>query len=785
MSSSIWYRDKDSLQIGGVNRYTVRYITGGEAEEKIPSAIYFRIKNTENAPIRAIHLLNGPFILYCHVVPCNYDHKQEFEVSSSNTQKLSDDGAQADLQTLSSLQNTGKQSGSTTEVAFRNEIKPGRTFNVKLKLNRNSLKESLEDGSFVYEWSIDVISQIVITTYTYIHYDLMIGDDFHAMKTLNHGIKLTLSDIGQQNEKKKSIKEPLQKDKKKSLPEKLNQVASDTSLQEYNHPNLEVIKETANDMWSKPPKDISKPAHLVIVTHGIFANVHADMLYVKDSLENDLGQNIVVRGYTGNAGHTERGVKRLGKAVAEYIIELIELVQVKKEVNYSFNKISFVGHSLGGCVQLYAIKYILVMKGVDYFQRKGLEPDQLICLASPLLGVLHEMSFVISWFLDIGALGKTGRDLTLLRKIPSFKDIKLNRQGHKKGTKEEDEKHLRSSFKPLLETLPTDPLQKFLREFNHLTVYANAVNDGIVPLRTSSLLYLDWEALGKVGDIKEKVSHGKDEPEETKKQNSQPNEEGAADSSASVKTVRTLNRTSIGEVPDDSISFANKEEGVNLAELQFGKYFEFLKINRSKKNLKLKREKFSLISAKGTDPELYRAQLAQAGSKKPNGNQETNREDQLEDDEEATDEDANTDTYSESNFSELHIPPKASVIESALNTLICPVPTSTYITQPESRHDVIFHDKYYSFKNVPEEKSMSLTRNAIGQFFFKYHDNKVDKQVKIARRYHDNITWRKVLVHLPPDAHNNIIVRRRFANGYGWGVIDHLVELFQDSKPKM
>jgi hypothetical protein len=37
------------------------------------------------------------------------------------------------------------------------------------------------------------------------------------------------------------------------------------------------------------------------------------------------------------------------------------------------------------------------------------------------------------------------------------------------------------------------------------------------------------------------------------------------------------------------------------------------------------------------------------------------------------------------------------------------------------------------------------------------------------------MTWRKVLVKLEPDAHNNIIVRRMFANAYGWPVIEHLV----------
>ncbi|CAM9020315.1 unnamed protein product [Wickerhamomyces anomalus] len=36
--------------------------------------------------------------------------------------------------------------------------------------------------------------------------------------------------------------------------------------------------------------------------------------------------------------------------------------------------------------------------------------------------------------------------------------------------------------------------------------------------------------------------------------------------------------------------------------------------------------------------------------------------------------------------------------------------------------------------------------------------------------------WRKVLVTLRPDAHNNIAVRRKFSNAFGWGVIDHLVE---------
>jgi hypothetical protein len=47
---------------------------------------------------------------------------------------------------------------------------------------------------------------------------------------------------------------------------------------------------------------------------------------------------------------------------------------------------------------------------------------------------------------------------------------------------------------------------------------------------------------------------------------------------------------------------------------------------------------------------------------------------------------------------------------------------------------------------------------------------------KIARAYHKDLSWRKVLVRLEPDAHNNIIVRRMFANAYGWPVIKHLCD---------
>jgi hypothetical protein len=125
------------------------------------------------------------------------------------------------------------------------------------------------------------------------------------------------------------------------------------------------------------------------------------------------------------------------------------------------------------------------------------------------------------------------------------------------------------------------------------------------------------------------------------------------------------------------------------------------------------------------------------------------------------------------------IPPKANVVESALSALLCPIPSTDYILNPDSRSPVIFHDKYYLFENVPQSTEFDDKKPDLVKRVFNYNEWKLHKQVTIAKKYHtQELNWRKVLVNLPPDAHNNIVVRRRFVNGYGWGVVNHLCDNF-------
>ncbi|CUM45018.1 uncharacterized protein AC631_01387 [Debaryomyces fabryi] len=699
MRPYLWYRDKDSLNLGGVCRYTITYTLIDPNKKEI----YYRLKNIERASIRAIHLLNGPFILYCHVIPHNYDHLKEFNPSDSEDNK---------------------------EVIFENEIKPGQTFNVKLKLNENSYVKDSEDGYPIYLWSIDVISQIIITTKTVIMYDFMIGDDFKAMKRINHGpFPSSLTSVGNKD---------------------FSYRDSEATLGVSVNPKLNVKKQNTKDLWTNEPKYPEMPVHLIILTHGIFSNVTADMLHLKDSLESSVTENILVRGYEGNAGKSEKGIKKLGIRLSKYVTHLIEDLN---DSGIQIAKISFIGHSLGGLVQLYAIKEILLTRGEDYFMNKNIKPQNLICMASPLLGILSEMNILISWFLDLGTLGKTGRDLTLLKKIPNFKQLANKHDMHKRDT-----------FKPLLEMLPDDPLQDFLSKFENLTLYANAINDGIVPLRTSGLLYLDYEALGDVG----RLQHDKNKKLESYDH----------DDTRLIETNTT--KESVGEIPADK---TEKSDSTKQKRNKNETYRQLLSLNLStnrhnkhlvKKGPNRKQRNILRINAKGSDLVDYNSETDDSVAASLNN--ETSFKSGVRR--------ANDTLQSESDERvELNLPPKASSLESALSTMFCPTPSSNYILKPGSRNPVIFHDKYYHFEGLPigpEQEHERSKSSRLGKVLFNYNEWKLDKQVKIAKKYHTpKLNWRKILVNLPPDAHNNIIVRRKFSNGYGWGVIDHLCkELF-------
>lgn len=666
-------------------------------------------------------------------------------------------------------------------------------------------------------------------------------------------------------------------------------------------------------------------------------------------------EEVVVRGFSGNATRTERGIKYLGKRLARYILsmtypdqpflpasmavakEAVAQAAAKKEGgasgagsapapahkhssickaarasddtrSYRITKISFVGHSLGGLVQLYAIAYIQ-KHSPDFFRL--IEPINFIALASPLLGLNHENPLYFKFALDFGLVGRTGQDLGLTWRAPTIARSgwsaivsNLGENAHKKLLGGEAQ----AESKPLLRILPTGPAHVALRAFRNRTLYSNVVNDGIVPLRTSCLLFLDWQGLGRVekarreaGLVETVVGFGWSElmganvtsPREPTWQADDSDEE--ADGSSGTKRRQSpeggsnsscgrLAGLAIGgggdgdqspnhdgavtpmapnshEVPQPSgnaileddrqsiRSVASPAWGIHstssvAAANPFTGIFNFFRKDEpaketppSQKQTQIFRRSQTLLTDEGS----YNHSASSSRSKVTSGHELS-------------------DEPSENGMS---APPRTTFFEAAGDLLNPKLPSVEYLIDPSKRPRTIFHDRIYHpsdippppVKKRPTSSSLHIRRRskvdfsedadagpnnnlkpapkvagsgeagsgltaksaakqsismppspvmspqqlfspqstvlspitddggggASGSKRSKEPAHVVDSagmrvEEKIARAYHRGLSWRKVLVKLEPDAHNNIIVRRTFPNAFGWPVVKHLVD---------
>ncbi|KAF2968256.1 hypothetical protein GQX73_g5295 [Xylaria multiplex] len=151
-------------------------------------------------------------------------------------------------------------------------------------------------------------------------------------------------------------------------------------------------------------------------------------------------------------------------------------------------------------------------------------------------------------------------------------------------------------------------------------------------------------------------------------------------------------------------------------------------------------------------------------------------------------------------------PPRTSFFESAGDLLNPKLPSVDFLLDPSKRPRTIFHDRIYHPSDIPPPPLKKRSTNSLTirsqkpgvkhqdsilsthDYDDRLHtdpgrqpDEVIDSsnmrvEEKIARAYHRDLSWRKVLVNLEPDAHNNIIVRRTFANAFGWPVVKHLVD---------
>ncbi|KAF9170357.1 hypothetical protein BGX21_004451 [Mortierella sp. AD011] len=302
--------------------------------------------------------------------------------------------------------------------------------------------------------------------------------------------------------------------------------------------------------------------HLVVLTHGIHGT-WLDMLYLKEQIDAQNahnGKTVTLLTDTNHAG-TEEGIQMAGQRVALDILEFtgyydteegkelwrsLSTVAKKKSRAKSpgetksdqespstssssssssstaaknrsakstfprgFSKVSIIGHSLGGLINIYALGYIEEVTKGAFFQT--IQPAHFITVATPLLGVGFEHPWVLGVALSLGCIGQTGKDLALedrssklkrsspaspssVSPSPSPSPSSSSSPPSKHKSKESKESvpdcSLDRDPEPLLLAMsrPSSVSNRVLKQFKDRTSYANIENDMAVRFNTSTMM---------------------------------------------------------------------------------------------------------------------------------------------------------------------------------------------------------------------------------------------------------------------------------------------------------
>jgi hypothetical protein len=401
--------------------------------------------------------------------------------------------------------------------------------------------------------------------------------------------------------------------------------------------------------------------------------------------------------------------------------------------------------------------------------------------------------------------------------------------------------------KPLLRILPTGPAHTALKKFRNRTVYSNVVNDGIVPLRTSCLLFLDWQGLERVekarrevGLVEAVVGFGWAELTGTGMSSSRkspwtPDAEEPPSLPTSTGSVTETPPGDSREVPQPPSNATVEDDRQSLHLATRTPHHELgANPNSQTSNDSPFSGFFNLF--KGND-NLKAPNSKSPSPQSPKENKIYKRSQTLKIDDSASNSGSSSKTkvssgqeFEDDQGTGMSAPPRTTFFESAGDLLNPKLPPVDFLLDPSKRPRTIFHDRVYHPSDIPppplkkratgtlaikkrntsRSENMSQKSGSSGEsslrepqktgiqhqdsslsahdYDDRLHtdpDRRPDEVVdnsnmrveeKIARAYHRDLSWRKVLVKLEPDAHNNIIVRRGFANAFGWPVVKHLVD---------
>lgn len=227
--------------------------------------------------------------------------------------------------------------------------------------------------------------------------------------------------------------------------------------------------------------------HLVVLQHGLYGS-RADMQLLMHRLAARLDDGVSVCMAVSNEGRTLDGVHAGGLRLAD---EVAAHVRARAGGARPVERVSFVGHSLGG---LYCRFAIGVLEERGFFAR--CRPVAYVSFATPHLGARRAARGFFNWALHAGGdhlLGLTGRQL-MLRDADADHVAYAQHDGSPRfgvpGL---------SRRRPLLRQLadPTLPFVRGLGRFRERVAVANVDHDMLVTFSTAAVQPYNPFALGE------------------------------------------------------------------------------------------------------------------------------------------------------------------------------------------------------------------------------------------------------------------------------------------------
>ncbi|KAJ8111073.1 hypothetical protein ONZ43_g5714 [Nemania bipapillata] len=764
-----------SVKIGEVVRYTVTYTPSRDRILPSPETLHLRIRNTSPLPLRAA-FVHGPYTLSVSAYPSHYDPNTKFD----NPRRYG----------VPEFEPMLKAAGSwSCHLVVPDNIRQSAGMGAARGDFANGGVDGSEDISA--SWIVEISSQVIFSSSASVGFELLLARDEKSLSLVSTPVNKGQAHV--------------------QLPGKVSDFQQSIIAGDSSHPGplkgvfsraMGLKVEDTASLWNTPKipgwNDWDHGRAKALLGHGNAAgssacpagqeeepknNLGADMLYLKESIDA-----------TARQAKVDAKIRKAREKAARNASQNKEQTEIPVEADGDESDNS---------------DEEVVVRG---FSGNATRTERGLTWRAPTIARS-------GWGAIVGTLGESA---------------------HKKVMGESQ-----PESKPLLRILPTGPAHVALKKFRNRTVYSNVVNDGIVPLRTSCLLFLDWQGLDRVekarreaGLVETVVGFGWAELTGTGMSSRKGPWNPDAEDASSPPTPNSVPEGVHGnshEVPqpsnnatvDDDRQSLNLVVPPRLNELDHAQsahmtndspFSGFFNLFKGHSHSKTQVSNSPPSRSPGEDKIYKRSQTLKfddtASNSTSSSRTKVSSGRELEDDQ----------------GDRMSAPPRTTFFESAGDLLNPKLPPVDFLLDPSKRPRTIFHDRIYHPSDIPPPPlkkrptgSLMIRRRTTGRtgsqspkrgsslesspaeaqnagvkhqdsilsardYDDRLHtdpgrqpDEVIDSsnmrvEEKIARAYHRDLSWRKVLVNLEPDAHNNIIVRRMFANAFGWPVVKHLVD---------